>query len=101
MNFANKYIDELLAIREKARIAEKWELADKIREYLDTKQVFVFDKKDEQLVYHRMKESRRDLIEQLKADAHAEKLFDAWLFSIRSSMKFKKIVLEKEVLSKA
>jgi len=89
MNFETKYLDELITMREKARLNKNWDLADKIRDYLDTKHIFVFDKKEGLLIYHRLNGSRQDLTEELKASSRAEKIFDAWLFSIRLSKDFK------------
>ena len=86
MNLENKYIDELIVLREEARQLKNWKLADDIRAYLDTKHIFVFDKKDEQVVYHRTEGSRQDLINSLKKECRAERIFDAWLFSIKQSI---------------
>ena len=87
MNLENMYIDELIIIRAEARAKENWRLADKIRNFLDTKHVFVFDDIDGQLVYHRNHGTRQDLVKQLKEDERAHKMFDAWLYSVNSSIK--------------
>ncbi|MEJ2113275.1 MAG: hypothetical protein P8X62_06155 [Flavobacteriaceae bacterium] len=86
MNFETKYIDELIEIRQEARLEQNWKLSDKIRDYLDTKHIFVFDTKDRQVVYHRKNGTRQDFINQLKIEQRAQKLFDAWLHSLNSSI---------------
>lgn len=52
MNFEDKYIDELIYLRQTARENKDWKLSDEIRDYLDSKLVFVFDTKDSQQVYY-------------------------------------------------
>ena len=83
MKFEDKYVDELVDFRKEAREQKNWKLSDKIRDYLDTKHSFIFDTKEGQVVYHRTGYTRQGLINQLKIDAKAEKMFDAWLFSLR------------------
>lgn len=100
MDFKNKYIDKLLEDRKEARENKNWNLSDEIRDYLDTKLVFVFDAKWGQEVYYlhdsyfknqerkiqTMAMSKRQYVEyRIKQDINAEKIFDAWLFSIRRS----------------
>jgi len=86
MDFKNKYVSELIEIREEARANKDWKLSDEIRDYLDTKQSFVFDTKDGQAVYHELKEMTRiKLIDKINKDKRAEKIFDAWLYSMQSS----------------
>ena len=86
MDFKNKYVSELIEIREEARANKDWKLSDEIRDYLDTKQSFVFDTKDGQVVYHELKGmTRSKLIDKINKDKRAEKMFDAWLYSMRSS----------------
>ena len=82
MKIENKCIDELIESRKEARIKRNWRLSDRIRNYLDTKHVFIFDTEHGQIVYHRNGLSRPDLIDQIKKEDRAEKLFDAWLFSM-------------------
>ena len=82
MNIENKCIDELVDSRKEARIKRNWSLSDRIRNYLDTKHVFVFDTEYGQVVYHRAGLTRPDLIDKIKKEDRAEKLFDAWLFSM-------------------
>lgn len=89
MNFETKYIDELIAIREEARQEKNWKLSDDIRDYLDTKHVYVFDTPNQQVVYHRTGGTRQDLINQIKEDQRAQKLFDAWLYSMNISVERK------------
>lgn len=85
------YIDELIDIRRKAREAKMWDISDKIRSYLDSKSVIVMDTKGGQIVYHEKKgTTRQDLIDKLERDRRAEAAADAWLYSMRESMKSKK-----------
>lgn len=99
MDFDNKYIDELIDIREDARANKDWKLSDEIRNNLDTKLVFVFDTKDGQEVwylpehYFRNKDkkietiamSERQYVEyRIREDARREKEFESWLFSTKS-----------------
>ncbi|WP_242086524.1 hypothetical protein [Aestuariivivens sediminis] len=86
MDFDNIYIDELIDIREEARQTKNYKLSDKIRDFLDTKHIFVFDTKQGQTVYHQGKGTRVDLIKRLKKEKLAQKLFDAWLYSINKSI---------------
>jgi len=86
MNFKTKYIDELITLRDEARQKKNWNLSDDIRDYLDTKCVFVFDTPNGQVVYHRKEGTREDLIENIKSEQKSQKLFDAWLFSMNSSL---------------
>ena len=82
MKIEDKYIDELVDLRRKAREQKNWKLSDKIRDYLDTKHSFVFDTKDGQVIYHGAKGTRTDLINQLKEDSRAVKIFNSWLYSL-------------------
>ena len=86
MDFRNKYIDELIALRAEAREKRNWNLSDNIRDYLDSKHIFVFDTLNEQVVYHRTTGTRKEFVVQLKKEQRAQRLFDAWLFSMNSSM---------------
>jgi hypothetical protein len=86
MKFEDKYIDELVDLRNEARAKKNWKLSDEIRDYLDTKQTFIFDTIDGQVVYHGKENTRQKLIEQLKKETRAEKMFDAWLFSVKESI---------------
>src|SRR3989344_3131219 len=96
MDFERKYIDELIEDRKIARENKDWKLADEIRNYLDTKLVFIFDAKWGQEVWHlgdkyferqeRKIEtspmSKRQYVEyRIKQDINAEKNFEAWVFS--------------------
>lgn len=84
------YIDELIDIRRKAREAKMWEASDKIRAYLDSKSVIIMDTKSGQVIYHEKKgTTRQDLIDKLERDRRAEAAADAWLYSMRESMKSK------------
>ncbi len=85
MRIEDKYIDELLEIREKTRAKKNWKLADKIRNYLDTKHVYVFDTIEGQVIYHKKEGTRQSLIKQLKSEVRAENMFNAWLFTMKAS----------------
>lgn len=100
MNFKSKYIDELIDDRRVARENKDWKLADEIRDYLETKLVFVFDANWGQEVLHLTKKyferkelkietlgmNKRQYVEyRIKQDINAEKLFESWLYSIRKS----------------
>ena len=78
---------ELIEIREQARVEKNWILSDQIREYLDTKHSFIFDTKNGQVIYHCLSNmTRGKLIQNLNKDIKANKQFDSWLYSIRSSI---------------
>ena len=82
------YIDELIDIRKKAREAKMWEASDKIRAYLDSKSVIIMDTKSGQIVYHEKKgTTRQDLIDKLESNRRAEAQHEAWLYTMRQSMK--------------
>mgnify|MGYP007053801226 CR=1 FL=1 len=101
MDFESKYIDELIEYRKDARANKNYKLSDEIRNYLDTKLVFVFDAKWGQEVYYltesyfknqgrkieTMAMSKRQYVEyRIKQDINAEKKFEAWLYSTRKSI---------------
>ena len=86
MELDNKYISELIEIRKKARANNNYALSDEIRNYLDDKESFVFDTKEGQVVYHELKGmTRSKLIEKINREKQANKLFDAWLYSMNKS----------------
>ncbi|WP_242117113.1 hypothetical protein [Aestuariivivens sediminicola] len=85
MNFDSIYIDKLIAMREDARQMKNYALSDNIRNYLDSKHIFIFDSKQGQIVYHRKTGTRSDLIKEIKEDLQAQKLFDSWLFSMQQT----------------
>ena len=93
-------IDELIEDRKDARVNKNWKLSDEIRDYLDTKLVFVFDANWGQEIYYltagyfknqerkieTIAMSKRQYVEhRIKQDINAEKNFLAWLFSTRRS----------------
>jgi hypothetical protein len=81
-----KSVSELIEIREIARINKDFKLSDEIRNYLDTKESFIFDTKDGQIIYHELKGmTRSKLIDKINNDKRANKIFDSWLYSIKSS----------------
>ena len=79
------YIDELIDIRADARKNKDWVLSDELRDYLDTKFIFIFDEVDGQVVYHRTSGTRQDIINEIKRDRLANNIFEGWLFSVRAS----------------
>tara|TARA_R110000772_G_scaffold20466_2_gene56770 strand:- start:73942 stop:75174 length:1233 start_codon:yes stop_codon:yes gene_type:complete len=83
-----KYIDELIYIRDKARNNELWELSDKIRDYLDSKGSIVYDTKDGQEVYHGQ-ENRKSSDKKIADDKRSNKRFDAWLYTQQQSNNIK------------
>lgn len=86
MNFEGYYIDELIELRKHSRLAKDWGLSDDIRDYLDSKHIFIFDHKEGQEVYHRTSGTRKDLIEEIEKDRLAEKRFDAWLYTAKQTL---------------
>ena len=77
-------IDNLIDDREYYRSKGNYGKSDEIRDYLDTKNVFIFDTKDGQEVYHiPYNTTREDLVIKINNDKRADKLFDAWLFSVK------------------
>lgn len=78
-----KYIDEIIGDREKARIEKNWALSDEIRNYLDSKNIFIFDTKNGQEIYYpTIKKTRQQIEFEMKEDIRLNKIFDAWLYSI-------------------
>ena len=93
MELNNKYISELIEIRKKARANNNYALSDEIRNYLDDKESFVFDTKEGQVVYHELKGmTRSKLIEKINREKQANKLFDAWLYSMNKSEGINKVL---------
>mgnify|MGYP003655787070 CR=1 FL=1 len=86
MNFEGYYIDELIELRKQSRLERDWALSDDIRDYLDSKHIFIFDHKEGQEVYHRTTGTRQELIEEIEKDRQAEKRFESWLFSTKSGV---------------
>lgn len=99
MDFENKYIDELIEDRKIARENKDWKLSDEIRNYLDSKLVFIFDTKSGQEVWYLVEKyferkerktetiamSKRQYVEfRIKQDINAEKNFESWLYSTRN-----------------
>jgi len=80
-NLEDYYVDELVDMRKKARVNKDWELSDRIRDYLDIKSVIIMDT------------TRKDLIDKLQNDKRSESLHEAWLYSIRKSIKTKEVKL--------
>jgi len=90
-NLDEYYIDELVDIRAKARTNKDWELADKLRNYLDKKSVIIMDTKHGQEVYYLPKnQTREDLVNGINRDRKALSQHDAWTYSIKKSSESKK-----------
>ena len=101
MDLESTYIDELIDLRKEARAEKNWQLADEIRNYLDTKLVFIFDAQWGQEVYYltekyfEAKNKRFETIlmnprqyveHKIKKDLNVVKSFEAWLYSMRKSV---------------
>ena len=78
-------IDELIDLRQEARTEKNWKLSDEIRTYLDSQHSFIFDTTDGQVIYHRSKGTRMELIAELKVEARSEKMFNSWLYSLQAA----------------
>lgn len=89
-------IDQLIDLREELKLQKNYKEADSIRDYLDSKYVFIFDSKNGQEVYHltekffkfknkfeeTAKMSNRKYVEHhLTQEKRAEKILDAWTYS--------------------
>ncbi len=86
-------IEELIFLREQARLNKDWALSDEIRDFLDEKNVFIFDTKDGYEIYYEVKKiTRKELELQIKSDIAANKNFDSWLYSIQNSKEYKRII---------
>jgi len=82
------YLSELVELRNIAREEKDWELSDKIRDYLDTKNVFIFDSPDGQIIYYELAgTTRQDVIDKTNTDKRLNKIFDAWLYSTSKEIK--------------
>lgn len=85
MNIEALTIDELVNLRQEARVEKNWKLSDEIRTYLDSRHAFIIDTNDGQVIYHRSNGTREELIVQLKESSRAEKTFNSWLYSLRAA----------------
>lgn len=91
------YIDELIELRKLSRANRDYSKSDEIRNYLDSKYVFVYDTKDGQEVYHlnkdyfkRKKEdmTNRQFFEiKNRTNINANSNFDAWLHTQNERIK--------------
>lgn len=61
--------------------------SDRIRDLLDTRGIFCYSTPDGPMILHRNKGTREDVINEIRA----EKRFDAWLASVRSSNDYKRL----------
>ncbi len=90
-------IDELIYLRQQVREQKDWARSDTIRDYLDTKLVFIFDTKTGQEVHYLNQKyfagkpeamTQRDYIEYLKQrNLNAEARFDSWLHGANNKLK--------------
>lgn len=88
-------VDENIERRDLFRRSKLWKASDKIRDYLDSINVFVFDGEQDHEVYYCLeslftnkpeKQTKRQFLEKrIQEDARAEKVFDAWLYSINKT----------------
>jgi hypothetical protein len=75
-------VDKLIHERQLARSRNDYAESDRIRNLLDSVNVFVFDTNQEPEVYHMVKPTtRKELIESINMDKQAEKRFNAWIYS--------------------
>src|SRR3990167_7038609 len=106
ITFEDKYVDELIELRKKARTDKDYKLSDEIRDYLDSKLIFIFDIPDgeqntwfmPETYFKRMEceyfkdkgirfENKRKYVEyRIEDDRKTEKSFESWLFSQFKSM---------------
>ena len=90
------YTDELIELREKARLDKNYKLSDEIRNILDERLCFIFDTKEGQEVYHlpysyfKFKDkfehtkimSNRQFVEyRIKKDILADKYLESWIYT--------------------
>ena len=87
MDLSLFYIDQLIDLRETFRTEKDWSMCDKIRDYLDTKHVFIFDTPEGQVIYNQTKGTRKDAVEIINKEKRAVAMFDAWLVSTKESYK--------------
>lgn len=87
MNFEYLHIDQLIDVRELHRDRKNWKTCDEIRDYLDTKHVFIFDTPEGQIVYNQTKGTRQDIVNKINSDKKYNAMFDAWLVSMKESCK--------------
>lgn len=86
VEFNNYHTDQLIKLRAEARANKNWQLSDDIRNFLDAKQVFIFDTANGQEIYCQLPNTTRDqLVAKININNRAEKLFDAWLYSTQKS----------------
>jgi len=80
------YLSELVDLRNIARQEKDWEICDKIRNYLDTKNIIIFDTPDGQIVHYELKgTTRQDVIDRINKNKRLDRIFDAWLYSTSKS----------------
>jgi len=89
LQIENLHDSYLIAIREDYRKSKSWEYCDFIREYLDTKHIFIVDTPKGQVVYFETGGTRQDVINKINQHKKAESDFNAWLFSIKASYDIK------------
>lgn len=87
--------DENIERRDLFRRSKLWKASDKIRDYLDSINVFVFDGKQGLEVYYcpestfakkPSEQTKRQFLEnRIQEYTRAEKVFDSWLYSINKT----------------
>jgi len=81
--------EQLIHIRGIARKDKDFELCDQIRDHLDSIDIVIMDTPDYQNTYYGM--NREQVVEMLKKERNANKLFDSWLETQRHKMKKTKL----------
>ncbi len=94
--FEKYSVDELIDIRQETREQSAWIFSDKIRDYLDSKFVFIFDTKEGQEVHFLYEsyfdkkpsnQTNRQYVEHIiQRDIRANNNFDAWLYSMQNNL---------------
>ena len=84
MNLKEKYTEELIYLRKRARDSNYYDLSDLIRTELDSRFSFVFDTPDGQVIYHELKGmTRAKVIEKINKNIKSNNVWDARLYTLR------------------
>lgn len=85
MNLEGQTIEEIVHHRKKFYDHKNYKQSDRLRDHLDSLNVFCFDHADGTHEVHYYPKSkpmtRKDIEDQMKIDRQANARFDAWLFS--------------------
>lgn len=75
-------IDSLIDMRASCREQKDWKTSDRIRDFLDSQGIIIFDTEWGQEVHNCIKgTTRSQVMERIAIDKRAEANFDAWLVS--------------------